>query len=345
MSSEQRTRIAFIDDSDQVETLWVARAGQDLYRLENIPFFAYGVSMGDVVLARWRQEDLDELDEGEAPGAYGFPYFERVVQRGGNRTLRLAFEDSAVSDEPAREALARLTAMGCDYELFPPRLAAINVPPAVSLDGVMAYLVSTGRTWENGDPETADVPGRVAYLLEPGERPAAGEQEDRLGGVPPEVGAEAWPTCERCHAPMTFVLLLRAHPRRLRFVRRAAVALFTCCDDAVATLLPTRRAAIPAPRPPRVLPPRVPSYRRVEEHNPWADDREQPGGPAVDKVGGYPRWRVADHTPRCAECGEPMALVAQLTDALEPALGLGPGGVGYLFVCGAEHEARFVVEG
>jgi hypothetical protein len=318
-----------------------------------------------VVQALWRPEDLDELDEDEAPEDHGFPYFERVVERAGNRTLRLAFSDCAAGDDPARAALSRLLAMGCDYELFPPRLAAINVPPPVSLDGVMAYLVSaehasagrreasaragdhvsTGFTWENGDPETPDVPGRVAYLMESETRQAAGEQEDRIGGLPPEIGAAGWPICERCHTPMTFVLLLRAHPRRLRFVRSAAVALFVCCGGRVATLLASRRPAGPPPRVPRVLPPRAPTYRRVVEHNPWADDRPQHGGALVDKVGGYPLWRVADRTPRCAECGEPMALVAQLTDGLEPALGLGPDGVGYLFVCAEEHGARFVVEG
>ncbi|HEX6050934.1 MAG TPA: DUF4265 domain-containing protein [Gemmatimonadaceae bacterium] len=38
-------------DGENVETLWADRVGPDLYRLDNSPFWAYGVSWLDVVEA------------------------------------------------------------------------------------------------------------------------------------------------------------------------------------------------------------------------------------------------------------------------------------------------------
>jgi len=313
----------FDEATEQTETMWVAQIGEDLYRLENIPFFFHGVSLGDVVQARWRPEDLDELEPGERAEACGFPYFERVARRGGNSTLRLAME----GDAARADLLAELSLMGCSYEHFPPLLVAINVPAAVSLDAVMAHLACRGCRWENGDPDTAAVPGRVAYLMEVVEVAAAGLGDDQLG----DTAIINRPTCGACGRPMAAALLLRAHPRRLRFVRNAAAALFTCdCDAVTARLL---SAAPPGGRAARVR-----RYRRCEEHNPWADgSRRHHGGELVDKVGGYPQWSRGERTPRCAVCNEPMALVAQLTGRLAPALG-----AGYLFVCPDEHAATFV---
>lgn len=323
MSDRPRTRIAFFNEQiEQVETVWVTPIGEELYQLENVPFFCYGVSLGDVVQARWRPEDLDELEPDARPELEGcFPYFERVVRRGGNRTLRLALEDG--DDRGA--LLAEISGLGCSYEHFPPLLVAINVPAAVSLDAVMARLAASGGQWENGDPETAAVPGRVAYLMQVEAASSALPGDDRLGDLP----LANRPVCAACGRPMSAALLLRAHPRRLRFVRSAAVALFTCSDRCEVT------ARLLTSAPPGGGAARVLRYTRCEEHNPWADEHLlHHGGELVDKVGGYPQWGGSERTPRCAVCGEPMALVAQLTGRLTPA--------GYLFVCPDEHMAAFV---
>jgi hypothetical protein len=322
MSGKPRTRIAFFNErTEQVETIWVAQVGEELYQLENIPFFFYGVSLGDVVQARWRPEDLDELEPDERPEEHGFPYFERIVRKSGNRTLRLAQEGGT----SRTELLAEISRLGCSYEHFPPLLVAINVPAKVSLDVVMARLAASGGRWENGDPETAAVPGRVAYLMQAQAVTSAQPCEDRLGDLP----IDNRPVCAACGRPMSAALLLRAHPRRLRFVRSAAVAIFTCSDRCEVT------ARLLTSAPPGGGAARVLRYTRCEEHNPWTDEHKlHHGGELVDKVGGYPQWIGPERIPRCAVCSEPMALVAQLTGELTP--------VGYLFVCPDEHLASFV---
>jgi uncharacterized protein DUF4265 len=61
-------RVPDDDGSAHVETLWAASAGDDTYKLDNSPFFAYGVSWEDVVFAPFKAEE-------------GFPTFERVVSK------------------------------------------------------------------------------------------------------------------------------------------------------------------------------------------------------------------------------------------------------------------------
>lgn len=352
----KRVKIAFADMDGTVETLWASVVGHDWYRVENTPFFIYGVSLGDVVQASWRPEDLRQ-EEG------GVPYFERVVEKSGNRTLRLALVRAVGDDDdpeadftPActvdsdegRATLDRLGELGCSCERFPPYLLAINVPAGVPLDPVMGFLESTGLKWENGDPRGEDVPGRAYYEFRLVER-----GEDQLGGSPRGVDSERWLECEDCRSPMAFVLLLGRHHRRLRLARHGAVALFHCVNhegeqprpahNAVLLLDPEQLASEPGglvgagPLRRRQL-----RYSREVEANPWASGSHRMGSSPVNKVGGYPRWRGEERTPLCAVCGQPMALVAQLDGGLDPDLHL-DGRVGYLFVCPDEHEGRFLL--
>jgi hypothetical protein len=350
----ERTKIAFADMDGTMETLWATGVGRGWYRLENTPFFYYGVSLGDVVQASWPDEEHEDRDEGD-DGAHGFPHFETLVEKSGNRTLRLALVREtgeevtpvcAVNSDEARPILNRIVALGCSYETFPPYLVAINAPPRVDLDRVMAMLEASGLKWENGDPRWDAVPGRTCYLFQLAER-----GEDLFGGSPPGVDGRQWPQCGECRSPMTFAMLLARHHQRLRLRRWAAVALFHCTrhpgqphrrDHSAVVLLDSRQLAGKTglvgggPLEQRRL-----RYLRSEEPNPWAAGSYRLGHSPVHKIGGYPRWRGDECTPLCRHCHQPMALVAQLDGELDPGLNLD--GVGYLFLCPDEHEGRFVL--
>tara|TARA_Y100000588_G_C13308379_1_gene524601 strand:- start:69 stop:332 length:264 start_codon:yes stop_codon:yes gene_type:complete len=73
--------IRTVDDSGEidVETLWAIDLGEDVYELANSPFYAYFVSWEDKVYAPY---DEDEK----------FPVPERVVEKSGNRTVRVIFD-------------------------------------------------------------------------------------------------------------------------------------------------------------------------------------------------------------------------------------------------------------
>ena len=60
----------------EVETPWAEKISDRLFRLDNMPFFAYGVSVDDIVEAEPTEDE-------------GFFRFLRVHQSSGNRTIRV----------------------------------------------------------------------------------------------------------------------------------------------------------------------------------------------------------------------------------------------------------------
>jgi len=125
------------DDGTSVETPWAVALGSNLYRLSNVPFYAYGVSLEDIVEATVGPDDPR-------------PHFRRVVEKSGNRTVRVVAEDG--TSAVAQEVLDGVARLGCDWEGATPSYICINIPPAAHLEDVVAFLKSTGLTWEHADP-------------------------------------------------------------------------------------------------------------------------------------------------------------------------------------------------
>jgi hypothetical protein len=62
--TEHFVKVKFVesdDEGDDVETLWAVALGNNLFRLDNSPFYAYGVSWQDVVEATEEAEDFYEF--------------------------------------------------------------------------------------------------------------------------------------------------------------------------------------------------------------------------------------------------------------------------------------------
>jgi hypothetical protein len=129
-------KVALIDEDGDIETLWAMPLGGELYRLDNSPFFAYGVSWLDVVEA--------------PPESDGLPTVRRVAEKSGHRTVRVRLEDARAPE--AKPFLEGLNKLGCTYEGCGKTLLSVNVPPRVSLDDVASYLVEAGVEWEYADP-------------------------------------------------------------------------------------------------------------------------------------------------------------------------------------------------
>jgi hypothetical protein len=126
------------------ETLWACPIRDALYRLENSPFFAYGVSWGDIIEAR-RSED-------------GSLEYVRCVKKSGNRTLRIVFHDFRSADEPAQVILKTVRELGCSYEGMQPRMISLNVPANVELQRVADFLTGqSGIEWEYADPSYEEI--------------------------------------------------------------------------------------------------------------------------------------------------------------------------------------------
>lgn len=134
-------RIPNEDGSAEVETIWAEPLGQDTYRLDNSPFFAYSVSWRDIVYAPY------DDDEQQAT-------FQRVLERAGHRTVRVIFESEVSEDNPH---LKHLVSLGCSFEGLNRKYFAIDIPRAADYDGVCSYLTQSGLRWEHADPRYSEL--------------------------------------------------------------------------------------------------------------------------------------------------------------------------------------------
>jgi hypothetical protein len=137
-------RVPEDDGSANVETLWAYDLGGDHYKLDNCPFYAYGVSLHDVVYAP------HDPDEKRAT-------FKRVVAKSGNRTVRIVFDPPVGAGPRSDEVLQGLVTLGCSYEGANARYVVVNIPPGIDLGTVCDYLVSRSATWEHADPPYSEL--------------------------------------------------------------------------------------------------------------------------------------------------------------------------------------------
>ena len=135
------TKVAFRDDDGKVETLWAYDLGENLYQLDNTPWYQYGLSWKDVV-------EAVPQNEGE------LPLFRRVVAKSGYRTLRISLEEPATA-----EFLDEIKQLGCGFEGANRRYIAIDVPPEIDLQKMADFFTENGICWEHADPTHEGVGG------------------------------------------------------------------------------------------------------------------------------------------------------------------------------------------
>lgn len=105
----------------EIEAIWVLPEVGG-YRVDNIPFYAKGIAVDDVVSATERN------------GAY---YFDRVLVPSGHSTIRILFFDGSLIKDTRNE----LRNIGCESEISDiPTLVAVDVPPTVNYGNLKLYL-------------------------------------------------------------------------------------------------------------------------------------------------------------------------------------------------------------
>jgi Domain of unknown function (DUF4265) len=109
-------------DEMEVESLW-ALERHDGFEIDNIPFYARGVALGDVVATR---ADGD-----------GLLWFDHVVRTSGHSTIRLWF----AREDDVKNWREMLRNLGCSSEISDlSRLVAVDVPPEVEYERVKGLL-------------------------------------------------------------------------------------------------------------------------------------------------------------------------------------------------------------
>jgi hypothetical protein len=116
------------------ETLWAERVDPRRFRLRNVPFFVFGVSVEDVVFAR---------------AAEGIFEFEGISIRSGHSTYRIITKETG-SAESFGQKWQVLEQLGCTYEQGPGCLKAVDVPPRANIYKVYELLEQGERegVWE-----------------------------------------------------------------------------------------------------------------------------------------------------------------------------------------------------
>lgn len=99
------------------ESLWAKPLGDDLYQIENVPFFAYGLNYQDIVRAT---PDSPELK----------PEIREVVEPSGHQTIRVIF-DKTTDREHQVKLLESLEQYKASYE----RADSINVAIDIKANG------------------------------------------------------------------------------------------------------------------------------------------------------------------------------------------------------------------
>ena len=114
------------------EGLWAQERAGGTYLLANTPFFAFGLSNGDLVHA--------------APDDNGVIWFSQRVQRGGSLTVRIITTNPA---DPMEDVVAEFASHWVSGERIErPRLLALDLPPGSDLASVKTLLaagVASGR--------------------------------------------------------------------------------------------------------------------------------------------------------------------------------------------------------
>jgi len=140
--SDEGVKIALRGPDGEVETLWAEPAGEEgQYVLDNVPWYALGVSLGDTVEV--------------APDAGGRLEMTRVVRKSGNRTLRVILELTSPGREwtcESRAVVDGIRERGCGIENMNGKLVAITAPASVDLIGLGSYIDAAGFRFEYADP-------------------------------------------------------------------------------------------------------------------------------------------------------------------------------------------------
>jgi hypothetical protein len=84
----------------------------------------------------------------------GFPTFERVASKSGNRTVRLFFDSPGDESDTILQGLVRF---GCSYEGANKKYFSINIPPGIDLESVRTFLIDQNATWEHADPSYTEL--------------------------------------------------------------------------------------------------------------------------------------------------------------------------------------------
>jgi hypothetical protein len=133
MPNSNHVKIGFYLEQDEDgwppvtrENLWAVDLGDGRYRIDNIPFYALGISDGDIVAAVTEQD--------------GRLVFSELVEATSNSTFRLIVYNE---DEPS-EVRKMFRDLECPSELVGHRFISVHIPGSTTMRPIAA-LIEQGK--------------------------------------------------------------------------------------------------------------------------------------------------------------------------------------------------------
>ncbi|WP_299246005.1 DUF4265 domain-containing protein [uncultured Aquimarina sp.] len=123
------------------ESLWATPLGKDLFRLENVPFYAYGLNFHDIVRAT---SDSSEYK----------PEIREVIEYSGHRTFRVFFEKT-INKAKQEEILDSMESLKVSYERANGIYFSLDLKPESDYQAVFDKLEEYERNYVLGF-ETCD---------------------------------------------------------------------------------------------------------------------------------------------------------------------------------------------
>jgi hypothetical protein len=111
------------DGQEISESVWAEGISIDTFRIDNLPFYAYGISYNDIVSAKI-VDNIFVVDE--------------LISHGGHSTFRVFFTEIGNSDQEL--LFKNLNKLGATIERATAQLIAIDVPPNANLQLITELL-------------------------------------------------------------------------------------------------------------------------------------------------------------------------------------------------------------
>lgn len=111
--------------SHSTETLWASPLNGNIFEIDNVPFYVYGISNGDMVNAVFKSE--------------GLYVFDGIAVKGGHSTYRI-FQTKMVTDVLFESTCQEIEKLGCSKESGGEGFYAVDVPPTANIRQVYELL-------------------------------------------------------------------------------------------------------------------------------------------------------------------------------------------------------------
>lgn len=108
------------------ESVWVKQINNNIYQLDNLPFYAYNISLNDFLIGKFKDKIL---------------YFDIVGLHNGHSTYRIIKNKKSDLNEIIKKIQKEISIFKCSFEGNGKGLFSIDVPPDGDIDGLYNWLL------------------------------------------------------------------------------------------------------------------------------------------------------------------------------------------------------------